>query len=249
MSDKARVMLFDIEATDLEASFGHTLCFGYMYLGDKHAKVISVVDYKAKPNEEPDAALMRKVHDLITNHADIIVTYYGKEYDRKFLNTRMLMSGLPPLPPLGGEHVDLYFTARGNLKLHSNRLQAVSESLECPLSKTSVRADVWRRAQQHAMALHLRGRSTDAHRTALAYVVEHCKLDVEILKWCYLKLRPFVRQHPPVTAEAGDCRACGARSWRSNGFRYRAGGKHRRLQCQACGYWAYQNPATGKMVQ
>lgn len=233
----ARVMLFDIEATSLEASFGHTLCFGYKYLGASTTKVISLADFPApKMGDEPDANLLPAVHDLLTNKADIIITYYGKEYDRKFLNTRMLMVGLTPLPPLKTEHIDLYFTAKGNLKLHSHRLQSVSEALGCPMSKTPVRADTWRRA--------MRG---DAK--AMAYVIHHCKLDVDILEWCYMKLRPFIRQHPPRNANRNTCRVCDASAWQSKGLRYRYGQIDRRLQCQQCGAWMYENVATKKPVK
>lgn len=224
-----KIMLFDIEASSLEASFGHTLCFGYKYLGAKRAKVLSLADFNTPgPGKEPDANLLPKVHDLLTNRADIIITYYGKEYDRKFLNTRMLMVGLAPLPPLSSEHIDLYFTARGNLKLHSNRLQAVSEALGCPMSKTPVRADTWRLAQR-------------GDPKAMAYVVKHCRLDVDILEWCYMKLRPFVRQHPPRSADRGACRVCAGTSWENLGTRFRYGQQDRRLRCRGCGAWKYEN--------
>ena len=221
-----RVLLFDIEATDLEASFGHVLCVGYKYLDAKRTKVVSLEDVpKPKPGEEPDAPLMREIHRVLTEEADIIVTYYGKGYDRKFLNTRMLLADLPPLPPLNSEHVDLYFTARGNLKLHSNRLQAVAETLGCPVEKTPVKAQTWR--------LAMRG-----DRKALAYVVEHCRRDVEILEWCYKKLRPFVRQHPP-TGAFGACRVCGADRWQRRGRAISTTAVAKmRIQCQGCGAWS-----------
>lgn len=232
MKNRPRVMFFDIESTDLEASFGHVLAFGYKYADAKRPRVLSLSDFPApKPGEEPDTNLLREVHRLLTEEADIIVSWYGKGFDRKFLNTRMLMTGLSPLPPLSSEHVDLYFAARGNLAMHSNRLQAVSESLGCPMSKTPVRADTWRRAQR-------------GDKKAVAYVIDHCKLDVLILEWVYYKLRAFVRQHPPRSEHRDDCRVCGGSSFLSNGFRFRYGQKDRRLQCQGCGAWSYQNVKT-----
>jgi len=54
--DQARILLFDIEATDLEASFGHVLAFGYKRFGEPHAHVLSIHDFpRPKPSEEPDA--------------------------------------------------------------------------------------------------------------------------------------------------------------------------------------------------
>jgi uncharacterized protein YprB with RNaseH-like and TPR domain len=231
---KARILHFDIEATSLEASFGTCLCMGYRYNDQKTTRIATAEQFPAKKGEEPDAGLMRHLHDLITNEADILVSWYGKEYDRKFLNARMLMAGLPPMPPLSSEHIDLFFTYRANLKLHSGRLQGVSEALGCPISKTPVRADVWRAAQR-------------GDAKALAYVVDHCKRDVDILHWLYGKLRPYVRQHPPVTPHKDACRVCGIVDWKSNGLRFRMGALQRRLQCKGCGTWTYQN-AKGAQV-
>ena len=226
--NKARILFWDIEATDLEASFGYTLCVGYKYLGQKTTHVISLADFPrvADPKKEPDIHLMRAIHRILAQEADIIVGWYSKPYDRPFVNTRMMLAGLDPLPPLNAEHIDLYWTARSNLKLHSNRLQAVSETLGCPYSKTPVRADIWRRAQRGDAA-------------ALAYVHHHCKLDVQILEWTYMQLRPFVRQHPPVTNNKEACRVCGEMTWESNGKRFTAGNFVRRLRCRTCGAWAF----------
>lgn len=228
-----RMMFFDIEATSLNASFGHLLCMGYAF--NNEAPVVArLQDFKTpKTNEEPDKYLCEFLHALITNKADVLVSYYGKEYDRKFLNTRMALAGLPPMPPLNAEHIDLYYTVRGNLRLHSNRLQAVSETLGCPVSKTPVRADTW----VHAM----RG-----DKAAIEYVVDHCAKDVEILRWCYYKLRPFIRQHPRTSIDLGLCRVCGLSSWERRGRKFRAGAEHQSLRCKKCGHWAYQNVATGK---
>ena len=222
----ARVLIWDIEATDLEASFGHCLCIGYKWLGQKKTHVMSLYDFPkvTDPAKEPDIHLMRAFHKLLVEQADVLVSFYGKEFDRKFINTRMILAGLPPLPPLSSEHVDLYYTCRGNLKMHSNRLQAVSETLGCPTSKTPVRADIWRRAQR-------------GHTPAVKYVIDHCKRDVDILEWTYLKLRGFIRQHPRV-GPADTCRNCGGTRFQFRGYTVNGKGeKLRRRQCQQCGRW------------
>jgi uncharacterized protein YprB with RNaseH-like and TPR domain len=227
---RARILVFDIEATALNASFGHLLCVGYKYFGQAKVRVPTIRDFPAKRGEKKDAGLCREIHRLVTDEADILVSWYGKEYDRKFLNTRMLKAGLPPMPPLSGEHIDLFYTSRGSFKFHSNRLQGVSETLGCPYSKTPVRADVWESAM-------------DGDAKALAYVVKHCRLDVLILEWVYDKLRAYVRQHPAVVAKPVACHVCGGEKWKSNGLRYRQGSMQRRYQCQGCGAWTYRRAA------
>lgn len=222
-----RVLFFDIEATALNASFGHCLCCGFKYLNHGKAWVVSVNDVpEPKKYEEPDAPLMRRLHTILTDEADVIVSFYGKGYDRPFLNTRMLLAGLPPLPPLSSEHIDLFYTCRSNLRLHSNRLQAVSETLGCPINKTPVRADTWRKAQRGDPA-------------ALAYVIAHCRRDVLILEWVYNKMKPFVRQHPWVGLKGVSCRVCGSTKFQRRGFNVTTGAQPKqRIQCRTCGHWA-----------
>lgn len=225
LTDPSRIVLFDIESTHLKADFGYCICFGYKYLGEKKTTVLSVLDFpRHKSDPTNDAPLMRRVHNILTNHADIIVTYYGKGFDRKFLNTRMMMAGLKPLPPLGYEHVDLYFTARANLALHSNRLASVAAALGCPIEKTALDGPTWTRAMA-------------GNRSAIKYIIEHCKRDVDVLEYCYKKLRPYVRQHPHVAARTS-CRSCGSTDAQNRGFTIaKVGGRMIRKQCKRCGAW------------
>lgn len=217
-----RVIAFDIEASSLNASFGHLLCFGYQDIRTKHAKVLRIDQYPAATMDEPiDYHLVKAIHGMMEQD-DIFVSWYGTGYDWPFLKTRIMLAGLSPMPPL--KHVDLYYTCRANLKLHSNRLQGASETLGCPLSKTPVRADIWLKAQRGDLP-------------SLAYVAKHCKLDVEILTWVYHKLSPYVRQHPHVSTREA-CRGCGGATWQSRGITTTVGGvKKRRIQCQGCGRW------------
>ena len=221
----ARSILFDIESTNLKANFGYCLAFGYKPLGGK-TKVLSVLDYKHHKNDPTnDAALMKAAHKVLTEDADIIVTYYGKGFDRKFLNTRMIMAGLSPLPPLSAEHVDLYYTARGNLALNSNRLASVANALGCPFEKTVLDGPTW-----------VRGSAGDPK--AIKYIIEHCARDVDVLEYCYLKLRPFVRQHPPISEVKESCTSCGKYRWTLRGTRLTSKGRIQRYQCGECGRWA-----------
>lgn len=221
-----RIVTFDIESTNLKGNFGYCLCFGYKQLGWKRAKVISVLDYPQHKNDPTnDAALMRAAHDILTNHADIIVSYYGKGFDRKFLNTRMLAAGLRPLPPLSHEHVDLYYTAKHNLALHSNRLASVSEFLGTADRKTPLDGQTWVRASA-------------GHAPSIRYVIDHCRADVEVLEQCYVKLLPFIRQHPRVGGKYA-CKNCGGVTFQYRGYGItKSSGRSRRRVCKTCWTWS-----------
>lgn len=221
-----RIIIFDIESTHLKANFGYCLCFGYKQLGASKTTVLSIADYpKHAKDPTNDAALMKDARQVLTDEADIIVSFYGKEFDRKFLNTRMLLAGLAPLPPLRSEHVDLYYTARYNLALHSNRLAVVAETLGCPMKKTPLTGPIWIKAMS-------------GDRRAISYIEEHCARDVDVLEWCYMKLRPFIRQHPPA-GQYGTCRVCGENSWQRRGRAITTNRTPKvRIQCRECGAWS-----------
>lgn len=222
----AKIVLYDIESTNLDADFGTTLAFGWKVLGDKKAHTISLLDFCdpckscGKFDAHSDVALLERVWEILST-ADVVVTWYGKGFDEKFLNTRMLDAGLPPMPNV--PHVDLYFTAKHKLKLSSNRLASVQEFLRLPVAKTPLTRNTWRAAE-----------AGDAK--ALKYIEHHCLMDVEVLEGAYLKLRPFVRQHPRVNGY-GPCRVCGAEV-QSRGIVLTAKkNEKRRVWCPKCGHW------------
>jgi uncharacterized protein YprB with RNaseH-like and TPR domain len=219
-------MIYDIESSGLKGDFANAFCFGYMYHGDKRAAVISTLDVvdPCKTCKRVDTAQDHKLMELVYNtvtDADMVVSWYGKGFDWKFLNTRMLEAGLPPLPNI--PHLDLYYTAKHNLALTSNRLANVQEFLRLPTAKTQLTKRVWRKAQA-------------GHVDAIKYIIDHCAKDVLVLDQAYQKLKPYVRQHPWV-GERDHCAVCGG-TLEKRGFAMTiTKGARRRFQCQQCGRW------------
>ena len=228
-------MMLDIESSGLKADFANAFCVAFMYHGEKKAQVISTLDV-VKPcracrrvDTAQDDKLMQRVYDKI-NEADMVVTWYGKGFDWKFLNTRMLEAGLPPLPDL--PHVDLFYTAKHNLALTSNRLANVQEFLRLKTAKTQLTKRVWRRAQA-------------GHVDAIEYIVDHCLKDVEVLDQAYEKLKPYVRQHPRVVPAALEgCRVCGGAVQSRGRAMTILKGPRQRVQCSQCGAWETRSMST-----
>ena len=221
-----RILFYDIETTDLDADFGNMLAFGYKWFGQKRPKVLSLLDTApiCKSCKLVDAVsdknLIKAAHAILSQ-ADMWVTWYGKQFDYKFLNTRIIDANLPPLPPVA--HVDLYWTARLKFKLSSNRLASVQDFLRLPTTKTVLNKRVWRRAQA-------------GHVPSIKYIEEHCARDVSVLEEAYMILRPYVRQHPRLDGR-GACRVCGGLHLVRHGVRARVStGPVFRLLCKACGH-------------
>lgn len=240
MTSKPRVICYDIEASNLDANFGMAICVGFKELGKK-AKVLSVMDYpRWKKDTTDDRPLMRDVYDVLMS-ADLIIGYYSKRFDLPFLNVRMLLAGLKPLPPI--PHIDLYDTVRINLKLHRRRLATVTETLgiddevdeagETTIGrrKTPITGNRWIRA-------------IAGHVPSVKYIIDHCHRDVNALEAAYLRLRPFIRLHPNLAAsgrfrtkEIGVCRYCGGEHLEWRGYRITRTNRQRRVQCGSCGAW------------
>lgn len=221
----SRILFFDIESTDLDADFGNMLAFGYKYLGGK-PKVLSLLDSApvcrkcGRVDAVDDKPLIVQAHKVLSA-ADAWVTWFGKGFDAKFLNTRILDAGLSPLPDI--PHIDLYFTARHKLKLSSNRLANVQNFLRLPTSKTPLTRRVWRRAQAGDVK-------------SIEYIIDHCEKDVDVLEQAYERLKPYVSTHPRVAAVA-DCAVCGGPVQRRGYALSTLKGPRMRVQCTKCGHW------------
>ena len=123
-----------------------------------------------------DHATVLLLRDWLESY-DYVCTYYGTGFDIPYLNTRLIVHGERPISRL--RHVDLYYTAKFQLKLHSNRLDVVAETLFGKSEKTRVLGPVWTRAAQ-------------GDPEAMKYIVEHCEIDVEVLERVFHRLRGFI---------------------------------------------------------
>lgn len=237
--EKARILTYDIETSNLEADFGSMLSFGYKWLGDpkRAAKVISIADTNGicrhckRVNDPANDKLLLVEAGKIISQADGVVTWYGKGFDERFLRTRYLHHRIPPLPPVN--HIDGWFTARYKLKLHSNRLASVQTFLGLPDSKTPVSPDQWQRARNGDL-------------DGLKYVVEHNRLDVIVLEDAYKLLLPYISQHLNFNHFSGGvqvCTHCGSHRLQYDGNYYAPTRGYRKFQCLDCGKWGKDSKA------
>ena len=73
-----------------------------------------------------DFAVVVKMIEMI-NSCDVLVSYNGKRFDIKLLNTRAIYWGLPPITTK--KHIDLFEQAKKSFKFPSNSMQNVSKYL------------------------------------------------------------------------------------------------------------------------
>jgi uncharacterized protein YprB with RNaseH-like and TPR domain len=166
-----RIGSFDIETTDLAANFGTIVCACIKELGGGTATFVTRGD--------SDKRTAERIRDELRQY-DYITTWYGAKFDMPFLTTRLLINEADPLGAL--RHLDLYYTARFKLRLHSNRLDCVTEALYGESGKTRLNPE---------MRLGLRSVSPTKRNAAIEYHVEHCQIDVDELEKLFVKLAPY----------------------------------------------------------
>lgn len=220
----ARILCYDIEATNLDADFGYVLAIGYKFIGDpaNTTKVLSIDQFPRYEVDRTDDRPLLKAFEKVYEQAEAILHYNGIRYDEPYVNTRRLIHGMDPLPRK--PRIDLLYTAKSTFRVRSKRLDNVAKILGTSHQKSPVTGRHWVRAMA-------------GYRNSLAYVVRHCRADVLVLEEVYLRLRGRVYNHPRVTNDLAACRFCGGRVI-SRGYALTSlKNRPRRVQCVECRAW------------
>lgn len=226
----ARLIVFDIEASNLNANFGYTICMGWKVLGEKKTNVIKISDFPLFEKSCTNDREVVKAAKKVLENADGWVGWYSRYYDECFINTRLLAHRQTPLPPMGNCHIDAWRIARYRMKLNSNRLDTVSKFLGVE-EKTPLSGPIWIKAQA-------------GHKPSLNYVYKHCVQDVLVTEQVYNLIKPLSTTHFNIRAVDGTsgCTICGSTKLQKRGFRYAKVSKTQRYQCSDCGGWSSGKP-------
>jgi hypothetical protein len=241
-----RVILYDIETLPMTCavftlypeSIGHdniltdwsliSVC--WKELGRKTIYSTSILDdpKRFKKDVNDDFLVAKKMREVFET-ADIIVGHNSKKFDTKKLNARLMYHGLDPLP-IGIHQVDTLTEVKKVAAFSSNRLDYLGKHL---LDKGKI---------ETSKGLWLRILKGDA--SAVKEMVVYNKGDVQLLEDLYLKILPYMKSHPNVTAMAGDhkhdgCPKCGSTDVKNKMTKYTAAGVARlQKQCGSChGYF------------
>jgi DNA polymerase elongation subunit (family B) len=202
------------------ADISDMISFGYKRLGiDQEAKCINMWD---GVNKDTDEDLTISAFNILQD-ADVVVTYYGTKFDRKFVNARLAKYGLFLDPKI--RHIDMHQVVRSNFKLSSNRLNNI-------LSFLGMETKL-----DHGMGQKLWYNVWKGDKEAQDLMSEYCAQDVEVLFKLFERLSPLINL--PIIHHDGDSSKCPfchkAGALKSNGFRVSGGERKRRLRCVNCG--------------
>jgi DNA polymerase elongation subunit (family B) len=216
----------DYPGLTLKASINSIICFGYKTFGDGPTRVLNAWDYKGwAKSVNDDRELVMAAYDIL-KEADAVITHNGKRFDWKFLQTRLLKYGFPPLPKI--LHIDTCSESKKNLLMFNNRLNTLAKFMTSEQKLENGGWQLWDRVRQ---------REPKAMRTMSAY----CKQDVETLNALFKKLRPRINNIPNYnmlrTTDNFVCPRCGSTRIQSRGKGLNKNFEYYKFQCQDCGGW------------
>ena len=201
----------------------HVISVCYKWLGEKKTHDISLLDDPKRFTKDPhdDKYVVNEFHKVLME-ADCIVAHNGDQFDYKYLKTRMLLHGLPTLPPVTS--IDTYKVAKQQFLFNSNRLDYLGKFLGFNGKKTTPKG-LWLKV-------------LNGDRSAIKVMVDYNKRDVILLEKVFMKLRPYIPNHVnrEIYGQIG-CPRCGSKKVQSRGFHRAITKTYRRYCCNTCGGW------------
>lgn len=221
-----KILFFDIESAGvnaLKSDLGFVILFGYKWAHEKNPQVIAI-DRKSLRDFD-DSRLLKQASRLL-EQADITVAHFGSVFDRRFIQGRLLINKLPPIPPT--KMRDTCMIARSVANFSSNRLKHLAKILSLNNQKLENNwPEAWFKVMQGDMK----------HLQALG---DYCKGDVLALEELYNALRAFDNPHPRIIDDPALCGVCGGRQ-QKRGFSITKDYRYQRYQCMSCGRWSRDN--------
>jgi hypothetical protein len=198
------------------------LSFAYKRLGVDATYYMDVSECKEK-------TMIRQIVKVL-DKADIIIGHNFKKFDNKWILRQCLKYNLKP--PSNYKIIDTLLVSRQLMRLPSHRLDAVAKFLKCDNQK-----DTHKKFPGHSLWLGCLA----GNKAAWKEMEFYNRQDVIVNEDVYLKLRPYITNHPNVgvygDADEPVCPKCGHKHVHYRGYFHTNAGRYRKFQCQSCGGW------------
>jgi hypothetical protein len=184
----------------------------------------SLPDYPGyKPQSYDDSKIVADLHKLL-DEADVCIAHNGQSFDVKVINSRFLFHKMPPPSPY--KVVDTKLAIKKVARFNSNKLDDLGKLLgEGEKIKTDF--SLWLGC-------------IDGDKASWDKMVRYNKKDTLLLQKIYLRIRPWISNHPNLTlfSSGAKCPKCGSGKMQRRGFCIAASRKYQRVQCTSCGGWS-----------
>lgn len=182
---------------------------------------------------QDDERIVRSLWELI-DEADVLIAHNGVRFDVPVFNTRCLLYGLTPPSPY--KIIDTLLVARKQFDLPHNKMDYIADVLGIE-HKILTTFDLWRGCMM--------GNQKD-----LDYMQKYNDKDVFILEEIYIKLRPWIKNHPNFNLfndKVGCCPTCGAENTlKKNGKYQTTVNKYQSFRCSVCGSFSRTGKSNNK---
>ena len=213
--------LFETNPLEVEEHW-YLLSYAYQWEGNNRVRVKALPDFRSKTKGRWDDKLLVKSLWELMNSAELIICHNGDNFDVKKANARFIYHGL--VPPAPYKTVDTLKVARKAFKFDSNKLDFIGHYLGVGRKLPHTGKNLWFGC--------MRG-DIKAWKTMRRYNAQ----DVHLLRAVYLKLRPYMSNHPDIREGTEGCPACRSYNVNRRGFHKTQTTIKRRMNCTDCGYW------------
>jgi DNA polymerase elongation subunit (family B) len=152
---------------------GYTLCWSAKWHGRPGLMYSSI-------HKDGEKKMLAKVHKLL-DKADAVCHYNGTKFDIPILNKEFLKAGMPPPDPY--HQIDLLKTARKRFRFESNKLDHLAKSLGLGAKVKHKGHELWVGCM-------------NGDDQAWRQMERYNKQDVVLLEKLYLRMLPWIQQHP-----------------------------------------------------
>jgi hypothetical protein len=187
-------------------------------------------DYRGyKAGSYNDKKLTQDLWKLL-DEADIVIAHNGDQFDIRVINARFIQHGLKPPSPF--KTVDTKKAVKRVARFNSNSLDDLGSHLGMG-KKIKTDFDLWEGC-------------INGDKESWAKMVSYNKQDVLLLEKLYLRIRPWVSNHPNFTAVSGAlCPKCNSSDVQYRGYAITSTRRYRRFQCKNCGGWGRSTKSEG----
>ena len=210
-------------------------CASWKMMGNDRIYSACVLDDPKQFKKEyyNDYFVIKALWDMM-HEIDVIVAHNGDNFDWKKFTARCAIHDFKPPPR--PQFIDTLKVARSCFGFDANDLRFLARVLKVKSKKEN--APDW-----DLIAIG----DEDEIKRCLRYN----RQDVRVLEGVYLKLRPWMKNHPNVNVHHNlphdVCPKCASPELIYRGYAYTATGKRQRLQCKECGSWC-SGAKSGKRV-
>lgn len=210
----------------------YVICASWLWEGESKVHSVSVLDNPKLYAKDPhsDKYVLETLAKVLSE-ADVLVHHNGNSFDLPYVETRMLVHGMKPLPPI--QTIDTYRVAKSKFMLNSNKLNYIGQLLKVGQKK------------QTTQGLWLKILNGD--KKAIKEMIAYNKQDVLLLQRVFKKLQPYMSSHinRELFGLAG-CPRCGSSSIQSRGTHRAISQIYQRYCCNKCGGWFREAKSTIK---